>query len=332
MSGEALRMAERLPRYRREPKRFKGSLLSAVDWQLIEAVGLHRVVQSHHLDQLLPDVNADHVRRRLQQLFHTGYLDRPDAQKALTGSHEGSASMVHTLTAAGARLLADEHGLEVRPRKPGGELTQLKHDLATTDFLVSLAVDCAQSKNLELVHFAELLRELPEPGRLEANRGGWRVVVTFAGYQRSVHPRPDAIFAIANRKVDPPKNRVFHFLETDRESMPIIPRVGEQAGQRVGYSPLDKPTIVRKFLQYTVTLERGLHQQLFGMPNIRIVLFCKTRARVESMIAAHREHVRAFPQQYLFIDRETLLASGEPFYRLSWKNAAGATVKFFDNI
>jgi hypothetical protein len=62
----------------------------------------------------------------------------------------------------------------------------------------------------------------------------------------------------------------------------------------------------------------------------RAIFFCKTRARVENMIAAYRQHASLYPKRYLFIDRETLLTASEPFYTLPWKNGAGETVGLFD--
>jgi hypothetical protein len=323
-------MSERLPRYERVPGHFKAAPLSEADWQILKTIGLCRVVQSQHLDQLLPNMNTDHVRRRLQQLFHIGCLDRPDAHKALTGRHEGSASMVHTLTSKGARLLAQEHGLEVKPRKRQGSYAELKHDLATTDFLVSVVTGCARSNNLRFVPLAELLPEMSERSRRALGRGEWRVTIALRGNRRTVHPRPDGIFAIANERLQPPDNRRFFFLETDRETMSITPQMGERSAQNVGYSSLDKPSILRKFLHYNETFRQGMHVKLLGLGVTRVIFFCKTRARVENMIAAYREHANAYPKRCRFIDRETLLSADEPFYKLPWKDGDGETVGFFE--
>src|ERR1700687_1546928 len=87
----------RRPRFERAE--VAGMILTPRDLLILRAVHRHRLLRSTHLIALL-DASRQTTLRRLQLLFHHGYLDRPAAQ--LDWYAEGSEPMVYALGHRGA--------------------------------------------------------------------------------------------------------------------------------------------------------------------------------------------------------------------------------------
>ena len=104
----------RRPRFERVPTR--NFHLTDRDLQIIEYVERHRLLNSKQIVALLGEGSPQHVRRRLQLLFHNRYLDRPAVQIADFYRTPGTLPMVYGLGNKGADALADHLG---RPRTTG---------------------------------------------------------------------------------------------------------------------------------------------------------------------------------------------------------------------
>src|ERR1700688_2034028 len=98
-------MAHQLRRPRFERAAVAGMALTPRDLEILRAVQRHRLLRSTHLIALL-DGCRQTTLRRLQLLFHHGYLDRPAAQ--LDWYAQGSEPMVYALGNRGAAALVAE--------------------------------------------------------------------------------------------------------------------------------------------------------------------------------------------------------------------------------
>jgi hypothetical protein len=78
------------------------------DFSIIDLVYRHRFMNSDHIRALIPGSNQK-ITRRLQQLFHAAYLDRPQAQRGRTGNHP----LVYGLGNKGAELIAEAYGISL---------------------------------------------------------------------------------------------------------------------------------------------------------------------------------------------------------------------------
>src|SRR4051812_49435824 len=96
----------RKPRYERTAA--PGMALTPRDVGLIRAVATHRFLRSTHL-VALAEGSAQVTLRRLQLLFHHGYLDRPRSQ--LDWYIRGSEPMVYGLGLKGAAFLKEHADL-----------------------------------------------------------------------------------------------------------------------------------------------------------------------------------------------------------------------------
>jgi len=91
----------RRPRFERA--KVAGIVLTPRDLLILRAIHRHRLLRSTHLVALLGG-SRQTTLRRLQLLFHHGYLDRPPAQ--LDWYAQGSEPLVYALGNRGAAVLA----------------------------------------------------------------------------------------------------------------------------------------------------------------------------------------------------------------------------------
>jgi hypothetical protein len=96
-TGAAL---QRLPRYARA-KTELSCVLTPRDLEILKHVESFRLLTSEHLRLIVPGSDQG-ILRRLQKLFHAGYLDRLRPRFAQGG---GSSKMVYALTNKGAQTL-----------------------------------------------------------------------------------------------------------------------------------------------------------------------------------------------------------------------------------
>src|SRR3989344_7019410 len=104
-------MSSRLPRFKRAST-IPVIVLTARDREMIDLVHRHRLLRSSHILALIGN-SSQHLLRRLQLLYHHGFLERPRAQ--LDYYHRGgSREIVYVLGSSGAALLKREFGGTVR--------------------------------------------------------------------------------------------------------------------------------------------------------------------------------------------------------------------------
>src|SRR5438045_3752518 len=90
----------RRPRFERAP--IRPMALTPRDHEILRAVHRHRLLRSTHL-MALSEGSPQTTLRRLQLLFHHGYLDRPPMQ--LDWYARGSEPLVYALGSRGAEIL-----------------------------------------------------------------------------------------------------------------------------------------------------------------------------------------------------------------------------------
>lgn len=226
--------------------------------------GLHK----HWNRELKP--TGERIIRRLSDLFHHGYLDRPKSQITF-----GNIPMIYALGARGVKALRDngydfEEFNALRWRKNETvSYRMLNHQLMVTDFIVSLQLAL---RNHPRVKFLSWRRE----HELKAVRVP---IVIPAGKHRkqktiktNVTARPDAIFTIQFTDREAPNDTANFFLEADTGAM-------------------SHPEFFKKVVAYwRMHTSRG-HVQHFDVPEFRVV------TTTSSMERAH--NMREFIQQKL---------------------------------
>jgi len=239
--------------------------------------------------------------------------------------------MVYILGNKGIDLLAAKYGF----RRSSADWTTkartatrgtIDHALEVTDFMVTLALACHRRGRLAAMYFDEIIRELaPAETRQNPKPYHWPVSVRpipgrWQGRgAKTYYAIPDRIFGIRNLDLPEGQNRKFFFLETDRGTMPVA------------RPDLDKSSLLRKLVLYGFTHADGLHRRYYGLPHFRVLTVVPTRQRINTILAAHKQHTAKLVPAGLCLlaDRRGLL-DGEDFFAYQWLDAAGEQRSLLD--
>lgn len=308
----------RRPRFERAPTR--NILLTPRDRDLLRAVYRHRLLRSTHLAALAGG-GRQAVLRRLQLLFHHGYLDRPPAQ--LDWYTRGSKPLVYALGKRGAELLAAEGELRrgsVRWDTKNRRLSRvfLHHALAVADVMVAFEVACRGRENVAFIPPEEVLASAPEPTRRLRLPFRWQVDVRHGGKRYRLGVEPDRVFGLRFPGLPENRSRAYFFLEADRGTMPVA---------RKG---LGQTSFARKLLAYHETWRQRRHTAHLGIPTFRVLTVTTSSARVEHLVAACQNSSGGASRLFLFTHQDRI-GAGNVLTR-GFVNGHGEPTKLFLDI
>ena len=269
----------RLPRFLRHPDLAGAFQMTPRDIEILRHVAEHRFIRSEWLIKLVGG-SRQQILRRLNLLFHHGYLDRPRAQ--LDYYHEGgSKSLVYGLASRGAGRLRRDldlpfHRMDWTTRNKGVGRLFLEHTLMVSDFMAAIEIECRLHPNLCLKYGHEL--QLPE-GR-EKSREPFRWTVDLPG-KRRVGVVPDKVFAIEVYGDRGLSRSVVCFLEADQGTMPIERR------------DLRQSCVLRKLKAYEATSVSGIQRNRQGSEHFKVIFVARSDARRTSIQAAAAKVHRA---------------------------------------
>ena len=249
----------RLPRFKRvatvAPIR-----LTERDHKIIRLIHRHRFLRSHQIIALIGG-SAQNLSRRLQWLFHHGYLERPRAQLQYY-ERSGSQTFAYGLGNKSGSLLQLNPASWSDKNRGVGRM-YLAHALLVSDVMVSLELACRQH-GIRLLHEDEL--NLPVEAPLH-----WRVKIRD-GTKLGVIP--DRVFALEYNNQNGQVQRIYYFLEADRGTMPVV------------REKLAQSSFYRKLLAYEATWANKVHQRHLGIPRFRVLTVTTSAARVKSLLDA----------------------------------------------
>lgn len=301
----------RKPRFKRTPSAPEFQLTPR-DREILRHVAAHRFLSSRQILALVGG-SSQHVLRRLQGMFHLGYLDRPRAQLRYF-SEEGPQAMVYALGRAGTRVL--EQPGRPRPRYDNRNVKQLylQHTLVVADALIAFVRACRPAERPRL-----LMEDQLAPSTTSRLAFQWSVTVRQTRETKRVGVVPDRVFALEHRKTG---ERVIFFLEADRATMPLTRRT------------LSQSSLQRKLLAYEATWSQGLHQQRFSCSRFRVLLVTSSvdRAKHLTELCATLARGRGL---FLVTDADTLAAalredSANDVFDLPWLCADGGAERLSD--
>jgi DNA-binding Lrp family transcriptional regulator len=301
-------MDSRLPRFKRTTTVARMALTER-DRQIIRLVHRHRFLRSPQIVALIGG-SSQQLLRRLQLLYHHGYLERPRAQ--IDYYHQGgSRHIIYGLgNKGGGMLLKQELGVAFREFSWGEKNRAvgrmfLEHALLVSDVMVTIELACRE-RGIRLV----TERELVLPGKHQPFR--WRV---------NIHNHvklgviPDRVFALELLDASGSSRRAYFFLEADRGTMPVTRR------------NLSQTSFYRKLLAYEATWTQNLHRIRFGFHRFRVLTVTTSTARVKSLVDACSQLERGHGL-FLFADRTIL--SGDMFSSIWQTGKPGETGSLLD--
>jgi len=297
----------RLPRFKRAAQA-EPIQLTKRDREIIRLVHRHRLLRSSHIVSLIPG-SAQQLLRRLQLLYHHGYLERPRAQIDYY-QNGGSHHIVYGLGNKGWALLKRELGARF-PDLQGAEQNRaigrmfLAHELLVSDVMVAVELSCRRH-GIRLLTERELARAPGTTGKRQPFR--WRVNVN-GRFQLSVIP--DRVFALEFKGRDGQDNRALFFLEADRGTMPVMRK------------NLFQTSFYRKLLAYEATWSQSIHRSRFGFNRFRVLTVTTNTERVRSLIDACSKLKRGHGL-FLFADCSILENTTDILYALWQAGRIGA--------
>jgi hypothetical protein len=245
---------QRLQRFVRQRFQKPALVLQPRDLEIIKLVAQHRVISSDDLQLLVAGSNQV-LLRRLQKLFHHGYLDRPRSQR-----QPGNVGrMVYALGQKGADLLTTETG--ERPSVDWSEKNRqlgaayLEHALMASRFQAALRCALQAHGGVVLEHWLAdgVIRESVS---FEDDRETGRVPVA-----------PDAFFGLRLLNEPEGRNRIYAFLEADRGTMTTKRFLVKMSG-------------------YWHYWQSGAAQEKLHIKNFLVVTVARTTERAASLLSA----------------------------------------------
>jgi hypothetical protein len=298
----------RLPRFQRAPNSIWALQLTPRDTEIMRLVAQYRFLRSNQIISLIGG-SPRKVLRRLQSLFHHGYLDRPRSQLNYY-YQSGSQSIVYGIGNKGAKHLADA-SLERRPRFDWTDRNQsvkqfyLQHSLLISEVMVAIEKSCAQSDHFRLIRDSELSATINL-------RDPFRWTVETRSYRLGL--RPDKVFGLENTRTG---NRAFYFLEADRATMPVVRQ------------SLSQSSFQRKLLAYEATWSQNVHRSRFNFNRFRVLTVTSSAARVKHLVEACAQLGRGLGL-FLFADADSFSRHADPL-SFPWHTAhADKTTSLLD--
>jgi hypothetical protein len=278
--------------------------LGGRDCQIIRLVHRHRFLRS---DQIVAFVGGSQqqILRRLQLLFHHGYLERPRAQLD-SYYRPGSRYVIYGLGNKGEMLLRQEFGITVYPTSWSGKNHDvgrlfIEHALLVADVMLAVEIACRKHGGVQLLYEDDLaIRSERQPFQ-------WKVTIKN-GFKLGVVP--DRVFALEYPDAAGQSQRAYFFLEADRGTMPVKRQT------------LSQTSFNRKLLAYEATWAQDIHRRHLGINRFRVLTVTTSAARVKSLVEACSELARGHGL-FLFTDKNAL--SGDLFSHVWQSGRPGET-------
>jgi DNA-binding Lrp family transcriptional regulator len=274
----------RLPRFKRSPD-IPPLRLTSRDGEILTCLQRHRFLRSDHIISLCPG-SRQQVLRRLQRLFHHGFLERPRCQ--IDYYQSGTRRIAYGLGNKGAAWLKRElslefHQLDWKQKSHVGRLF-LEHALLVSDIMVALELACHNRKDIRLLSADDLqIANRREPFQ-------WKVDI---GQRQKCGVIPDRVFGLEFAG-----KQCWYFLEADRGTMPII------------RGNLDQTSFQRKLLAYEATWTQNLHRTRFGWQRFRVLTVTTSSQRVQGITGACQGLAHGHGL-FLFLDAAELAKQGD---------------------
>jgi hypothetical protein len=199
------------------------------------------------------------VLRRLQRLFHHGFLERPRCQ--IDYYQSGSRRIAYGLGNKGAAWLKRElslqfHQLDWQRKSRVGRLF-LEHALLVSDIMVAIELACRNRNDIRLLS----ADDLQIPNKREPFQ--WKVEIS---QRQKCGVIPDRVFGLEFNGI-----RCWYFVEADRGTMPMT------------RDNLNQTSFKRKLLAYEATWSQSLHRTRFGWQRFRVLTVTTNKQRVQGI-------------------------------------------------
>lgn len=284
-------LAKRRSRRRRQSLG-KRLVLTERDLAIFRTLARYRYLRSTYLHAFAGGASETRFKERLGDLFHEGYVDRPEPQWQFADGRFSPA--IHELAQRGRRLLLTREPLPAPLTFLNGSVhRQFLHGLMICEVLASLELAIAARPDVRFLGWPDILARAP----LQTQSA----TMPFRLPLGSASLVPDALFGLEYSHGNERKYRFFA-VEADRGTMPIRRTAGLQT------------SLMAKLASYQQALQQQAFRTHWGIPNLMVMTVVQTQERLAAVTAAAARELgdeRAFLFK-LFMDRSDTGLSHRP--------------------
>lgn len=226
--------------------------LTERDIEIIHHVFRHRFLRSTHICQLI-EGSQQSILRRLQALYHHGYLERPRVQIKYYSKHHNQP-LVYSIARKGAELLKAHRNIPKEKidwmLSKRAKAQFLEHTLEVADFMIHLETDWIKECNATLIRQEDLETRSKSPTR-------WKARLRHKTETFTHHIEPDGLFAL--KFPNKPREEIGVILELDRGTMPVTRK------------SLHHSSILRKLLAYETLWKQGFFKRTYRWKRVRVL-------------------------------------------------------------
>lgn len=301
------------------------------DLEIVRQVYRYRFLTSDQIAALLGG-SKQGVSRRLNLLFHSGWLDRPRSQLLLPERVDARCnhSMVYALGMLGAKFLSTELDMPLTSINWTAKNKELKsgifmeHTLLVAEFMIMVQLACKKVDGVEFIDQEEIINKRAEPICNCDQHLGFRVDATLKKNQRKpflLTVVPDGAFGLRFHGKEQGKKEVYFFLEADRATMPI---------RRVS---LLRSSFYKKMLGYYHAWKTGAYSKTFHFKHARVLTITTSRQRIDNMIEVGKmiDTRKTGLGMFLFASQDILtLDEPEKVFAPAWTSGKGEKLSILD--
>ena len=238
--------------------------LSARDIEIFKLLERYRYLRSTYIHAFVGGASEKRFKERLGDLFHEGYIDRPEQQwefaraRYLPVVYENGAGATRALREAGIAID------DTRTFPATTAHRQFQHSLMICEILASLDLGVRADPLLRFIAWPEILGRAPEAVRSSGTP--FRFPVPSGGYLV-----PDGLFGLEYAHSGTRAYRFFA-LEADRGTMPVVRSTASQT------------SYLGKIAAYREMIKHRIHKSHWGIPNLLVLTVTVSAARVQEIM------------------------------------------------
>ncbi len=252
--------------------RGKCLVLTERDLAIFRALGQYRYLRSTYLHAFAGGASENRFKERLGDLFHEGFIDRPNEQWEFAGRL--NAPVVYQLGRRGREGLRmrEEATDDRRVILTRGPQRQFAHALMTCDVVASFELSARASSSVSFVPVSAILKKAPRRSVEDRHP-------LMLGPVNGNSVIPDALFALRYESGERPSYR-FIALEVDRGTMPVT------------RSHRGQTSVTAKLDAYEKLICAQAHKRELGIPNLLVLLLTTSESRKGRIIMAASSKLR----------------------------------------
>jgi len=321
---------QRRSRYERVPPASPFQITER-DLKIVRAVYQYRFLTSEQI-AALDGGSKQGVSRRLNLLFHSGWLDRPRSQLLMPDrlTARCNHAMIYALGRMGARYLAVELDLPLATVNWTAKNNELKsgffleHTIMVAQFMIMVELACKKVEGVEFISQEEIINGRVGPILAKDKELGFQVDIFQRQGQRKPYKLavvPDGAFGLRFAGRVKGQNEAFFFMEADRATMPIR------------RAQLFRSSFYKKMVGYYHGWQAGVFGKTFNFRNARVLTVTSSQERIANMIKAGQDiDIRKIGLgMFLFASQDILsLTRPEDVFGLIWLTGKGEKVRIID--